>query len=226
MVILEACVETLEDARGAQAGGAARVELCANLADDGTTPDEGLLIETVEALTIPVLAMVRPRAGSFVYSGGELAAMEAQAARARTLGARGIVTGAVTGTAAVDVPAMRVLIAAAADLPVTFHRAFDRIDDRSSALDALIDLGVSRVLTSGGAATAIDGALEIQRLVRQAAGRMTIVAGGGVRAHNVERLIAMTGVTEVHARLGSEAAVRGFVRRLRSRAGVQRTSDW
>lgn len=204
MVILEACVETLEDARGAEAGGASRVELCANLAEDGTTADEALLAETVAALTIPVFAMVRPRAGSFVYTSGELAAMETQVARARTLGARGIVTGALTSSSAIDGAAMRLLIAAAGPLPLTFHRAFDRIADRSAALETLVDLGVSRVLTSGAAATALDGAAEIRRLVDQAAGRIAIVAGGGVRAHIVENLVAMTGVSEVHARLGGE----------------------
>jgi copper homeostasis protein len=216
MAILEACVETLEEARAAEAGGAERVELCANLAEDGTTADEGLLRESIGTLAIPVFAMVRPRPGSFVYSAGELAVMQAQVARARDLGARGIVTGVLTSASEVDVPAMRVLIAAAGSLPVTFHRAFDRVGDRSRALEMSIDLGVSRVLTSGGAATAVDGAAEIRRLVEQAAGRITIVAGGGVRAHNVDTLIAMTGVAEVHARLGDEATVRGFVGRLRS----------
>lgn len=214
MVIVEACVETLDEARGAEAGGAGRVELCANLADDGTTPDETLLAETVKALGIPVFAMVRPRAGSFVYTAGELAVMEAQVGRARTLGARGIVTGALTASSAVDDAAMRVLIAAAGALPVTFHRAFDRVCDRSAALETLIELGVTRVLTAGAAATALDGATEIRRLIDQAAGRMAIVAGGSVRAHNVAALIAMTGITEVHARIPGEADVREIVRRV------------
>lgn len=211
MVILEACVETLEDARSAEAGGAGRVELCANLAEDGTTPDEPLLIETVAALTIPVFAMVRPRAGSFVYSADELVAMQAQIVRARALGARGIVTGALTVSSEVDVAAMRVLVGAAGPLPVTFHRAFDRIKARSFALETLIDLGVRRVLTSGAAATASDGTAEIRRLVEQAAGRIVIVAGGGVRGHNAGRLVAMTGVTEIHARLRGEDDVRTVV---------------
>jgi copper homeostasis protein len=211
MVILEACIEALEEARAAEAGGAGRVELCANLAEEGTTPDARLLAEMVRALSIPVFAMVRPRPGSFVYTAGERSAMEDAIARARTLGARGIVTGVLTDASGVDVSSMRALVAAAGPLPVTFHRAFDRVGDRSAELETLIDLGVSRVLTSGGAATAIAGASEIGRLVSQAAGRIVIVAGGGVRGHNARRLVAMTGVTEIHARLGGEDDVRMVV---------------
>lgn len=214
MVILEACVETLESARGAEAGGARRVELCANLADDGTTPDEAVMAAVVGALTIPVFAMVRPRAGSFIYTAAELTAMAEQIARARTIGARGIVTGALTEASMVDVAAMRRLVAAADPLPVTFHRAFDQVRDRSVALETLIDLGVTRVLTSGGAATAIDGAAEIKRLADQAAGRIVIVAAGGVRAGNVGSLVALSGVTEVHARLGDASAVDAVVSKL------------
>ena len=216
MVILEACVETVEEARAAEAGGAARVELCANLADQGTTPEAARLAACVSAAAIPVFAMVRPRPGAFVYVPAERDAMEVEARRARTLGASGIVTGALTPERTIDVPAMRALVAAAGPLPVTFHRAFDLVGDRPEALETLIDLGVSRVLTSGAAATALDGAVEIARIVRQAAGRIVVVAGGGVRAHNVGEIVARSGVSEVHAHLGGEDAVRAVVSRLRS----------
>lgn len=215
MAILEACVETLEAAQAAEAGGASRIELCANLAEQGTTPDDRLLEACITGLRIPVVAMVRPRPGAFVYDAAELSVMARQVGRARALGAAGIVTGALTPEGAVDVRAMRLLIDAAGPLPVTFHRAFDLAPDRDAALAAVIAVGVARVLTSGGAATASEGMPEIARLVRRAAGRLVVVAGGKVRAANVDDLIVHTGVSEVHARIGTADEARGIVSRLR-----------
>jgi len=121
-------------------------------------------------------------------------------------GLAGVVTGVLSPDGSVDAPRTRALVEAAAPLPVTFHRAFDRVADKVSALEALIDAGVARVLTSGGAPTALEGAETIAALVRQARDRMVVLAGGGVRAHNVRDLIALTGVREVHSRfLGATA---------------------
>lgn len=214
-MILEACVETIAEARAAEAGGAARIELCVNLAEQGTTPPDVLLADCVRALTIPVFAMVRPRGGPFVYTPPEIAAMREDVQRARALGARGIVTGALTPTGDVDTHAMRVLVEAAGPLSTTFHRAFDLTRDRHGALEALIALGIARVLTSGGAATAVEGAGEIATLTRQAAARIVVMAGGGIRAHNVAAVVARSGVTEVHAHLGAEDAVREVLHQLR-----------
>ena len=211
MVLVEACVETLTEARAAHMGGAGRVELCANLAEGGMTPDEGLLSACVESLAIPVFAMIRPRAGPFVYTPSESALIEHQVVRARMLGARGIVAGGVTAAGSIDADTMRLIVEAASPLPVTFHRAFDLVADRTEALETLISLGVARTLTSGGASTATEGAGEIARLVRQAAGRIVIVAGGNVRAHNVRDLVARTGVTEVHGHLTTAETVGAVV---------------
>jgi copper homeostasis protein len=216
MVLVEACVETLTEARAAHMGGAGRVELCANLAEGGMTPDEGLLSACVESLAIPVFAMIRPRTGPFVYTPSESALIEHQVGRARELGARGIVAGCVTAAGSIDAATMRLVVEAASPLPVTFHRAFDRVADRTEALETLISLGVARALTSGGASTATEGAGEIARLVRQAAGRIVIVAGGNVRADNVRDLVARTGVTEVHGHLTTAGTVGAVVEATRT----------
>jgi copper homeostasis protein len=212
VVILEACVESVDEARAAEAGGAARVELCIDLAVQGTTPPDLLLGDCVRALTIPVCAMVRPRGGPFVYSPSEIAAMREDVRRARALGARGIVTGALTEAGGVDAEAMRALVEAAGPLPTTFHRAFDLIRDRREALESLIAIGIARVLTSGGAATAVEGADAVETLVRQAAGRLVVVAAGGIRAHNVRAVVEGTGVTEVHAHVTTVEDVTRLVR--------------
>jgi len=122
---------------------------------------------------------------------------------AKAMGAQGIVTGVLEASGAIDVKRLQVLVRGAKDLPVTFHRAFDLASSSAEALEQLIDAGVSRVLTSGGANTALQGALRISALVNQARGRIGVIAGGGVRENNVHEVIALTGVKEVHARISS-----------------------
>jgi copper homeostasis protein len=214
MAILEACVESLDEARAAAAGGAARIELCANLAEQGVTPDESVIAACAAAIDIPLFVMIRPRPGDFVYSGGELAMMRLQVAAARAAGARGIVTGALTPRRTIDHAAMTTLVEAAGPLPVTFHRAFDLIDDRAAALASLLALKIERVLTSGRSATASAGAAEIARLVERAGRRLIVVAGGGVRAGNVRDIVARTGVTEVHAHVTTREDVQALVANL------------
>jgi copper homeostasis protein len=211
VIAVEACVETLAEALDAQAGGADRIELCADLASDGTTPPDDLIRACVRQLALPVFVMIRPRPGAFVFEDDEIERMLRQARHARKLGARGLVTGALDARGRVDVAALAALVREAHGLPVTFHRAFDRIDDKEAALEELAALGVSRVLTSGGAPTALEGAAVLARLVRQAGSWIGIVAGGGVRAHNVSDVIARTGAREVHGHFGTAAAVRDIV---------------
>lgn len=124
-------------------------------------------------------------------------------ALARTLGARGIVAGVLGENGKIDLTGTRELVRAADDLPVTFHRAFDHTANPADALEQLIDAGVARVLTSGGANTALEGAPRIAALVNQARGRLRVIAGGRVRENNVREIIALTGVEEVHARISS-----------------------
>lgn len=199
-VLIEACVESLDGAMAAEAGGAGRVELCAGLDSGGLTPADAVVRACSRRLGIPVFVLVRPRPGSFTISRAELELHERQIRRATELGAAGIVAGALTPIRTIDRPALAALLRAAAPLPLTFHRAFDEIADQFSALDQLIELGVTRVLTSGGAVTAAEGSTRIRVLHARAAGRIVILAGGSVRRHNAGALVRSTGVDEVHSR--------------------------
>ncbi len=198
MIQIEACVESLEAAVAAAQGGAHRIELCADLAAGGTSPDSALLGACVAQLAIPIFVMVRPSAGDFCYSAAEHDTMLEEIRRAKSAGAHGIVTGALRPNRTIDEARTRGLIDAARPLPVTFHRAFDSCDDVEETLDTLIAVGATRVLTSGGRRSAPDGAAAIANLVRRAAGRIGILPGGGINGENVAALVRTTGVREVH----------------------------
>lgn len=195
---MEAAVETLISAVSAERAGVDRLELCSALSEGGLTPSAGLIASVLERVRIPVFIMVRGRGGHFVCSDDELQVMRRDVEHARAAGAAGIVTGVLRPDFTIDTGRMRQLVDAAGDLPVTFHRAFDLTTDPDAALDRLIGAGVRRVLTSGRAASALDGADTIARLVGRAAGRITVVAGGGVRADNVLEIVTRTRVAEVH----------------------------
>ncbi|HYT70392.1 MAG TPA: copper homeostasis protein CutC [Gemmatimonadales bacterium] len=197
-ILVEACVDSIESALAAAAGGAHRIELCANLVEGGTTPSAGTLAVCRAHLDIPIFVLVRPRRGDFLYSAAELTVMLEDIRHAKQAGAHGIVTGVLRADGRIDEDRTRELMAAARPLRVTFHRAFDVCRDATEALETLIALGVDGVLTSGQAATAPEGAKTIARLVRQAAGRIGILPGGGITADNVSALVGATGVTEVH----------------------------
>jgi copper homeostasis protein len=215
LTLVEAAVETLESALAAERAGADRIELCDNLNEGGTTPDGGLVAAIVERIRLPVFVLIRPRAGDFVYSESEFHVMIRDIELTQTMGTAGIVTGALDANGRVDVKRTRILVKAAGGLPVTFHRAIDSAANLAVALDDAIDAGVSRVLTSGGAPTAREGVEVIAALVLQARKRVSIVAGGGIREHNVREVIARTGVHEVHGRLIDEAQMRGLVNAVR-----------
>jgi len=199
-VLIEACVDSVPSALAAEAGGAGRVELCDNMIEGGTTPSAGTIAAAKARLRIPVFVMIRPRGGDFLYSEVEYDVMRRDVAHARALGADGVVLGLLDRDGAVDVERTASLVEAARPLPVTFHRAFDVARDPDQALDALVGLGVERVLTSGQAPTAPEGAALIARLVRQAAGRIGILPGCGIDETNVREFVAQTGADEVHVR--------------------------
>ena len=182
-------------------GGAGRIELCARLDLGGTTPSAARIERCAATLAIPLFAMIRPRGGGFVYDAGEVEAMAADIRMAIAAGAQGLVFGALRPDATVDAVVMQRLIDRARPLPVTCHKAIDASRDPLEALDALLALGVDRVLTSGGAATAAAGASTIARMVARAGDALVILAGGGVRADNVRALVQQTAVREVHARI-------------------------
>ena len=202
-VLVEACIDSVRSALAAERAGAGRVELCAALHDAGTTPSAGMIAAVKAAVRIPVFVLVRPRGGDFVYAEAELDVMRRDVDAARRLGADGIVTGALQPDGRIDAGVLGGLLDAAAGLPVTFHRAFDLAPDLPAALETLAGLGVRRVLTAGGAPTAREGADVIAALVARSAGRVGILAGGGLREEHVGEVARRTGVPEVHVR-GSE----------------------
>lgn len=148
--------------------------------------------------SVPVVVLVRHRPGGFVYTGGEIAALAASCREFASLGVSGIATGALDRFSRIDEGAVSALVDAAGDVPVTFHRAFDSVQDMPEALETLVDLGVGRVLTSGGAPTAPSGAGVIAGLVEQARGRIEVLPGGGVRSDNAALLARISGCGWIH----------------------------
>jgi copper homeostasis protein len=201
VILIELAVESLAAAQAAAAGGADRIELAPELTVGGLTPSDELTKSVVDHVDSPIFAMVRPRAGDFIYSAREIAEMCGTIEKLRALGVHGVVTGALASSRAIDLDATAALVAVAADLPLTFHRAFDRAADLSLALEQLVDLGVARVLTSGGAPTALEGSARLRALVEQSAGRIAVLAGGGIRESNVRDVVSLSGVKEVHTKL-------------------------
>ncbi len=199
MALLEVAASSLTSALAAQAGGAGRVELCGQLADGGVTPSYGLVATARDRLRIPLYVLVRPRSGDFLYDEAEFELMQRDIEACVRLGCDGVVIGALDADAGVDLAGCRALVAAAGGLGVTFHRAFDAARDPARALEDVIALGCERVLTSGGHRSALDGAAHIAALVQQAAGRVRIMAGAGIRPENVANVLARSRADELHA---------------------------
>jgi len=196
--IIEVCVDSAESALAAQNGGADRIELCQALCEGGLTPSVGLQAVVRERLKLPVAVMIRPRGADFCYSDAEFEVMRQDLQFAKQAGANLLVFGLLTPDGTIDVARMRELIALARPLPVTFHRAFDMVRNAETALEALIGLGVERVLTSGLERTVMEGLEVIVALVQQAKGRITIVPGGGINERNLPRILAATRAQEFH----------------------------
>jgi copper homeostasis protein len=175
------------------------------------TPPPQLTANVARTIAIPFFVLVRPRPGDFCYSDEELSSMKQDVRVAIEAGASGIVSGVLTRDGGVATQPMQELVESVEGLPLTFHRAFDVVDNQSEALETLIGLRVARVLTSGRGSTALEGAAEIAALVRQAASRIEILAGGGIRDHNVAAVIEQTNVREVHSRLVDESSMRRLV---------------
>ncbi len=197
-VLLEICVETLRSAEIAAKAGADRLELCSELSVSGLTPADRLVRQVTAATDLPVMMMIRPRGGSFVYNASEIETMIAQIARGKSLGVAGFVFGALTPEDKIDVDACTRLLAAASPYATTFHRAFDEVRQPLEALRQLSQLGCQRILTSGRQPTAIAGVALLRQLVTFADGKIGIIAGGGLSAPHVAELVTQTGVREVH----------------------------
>ncbi len=211
-VTLEVCTENVAGVLAAEVAGAHRGELCSSLTEGGVTPSLGLFQQVQARSRLPIHVLVRPRAGDFCYTDLELAVMLDDLALFKDAGADGFVFGALHEDGTLALPQLEKLMAAAGNVPVTFHRAFDVCREPLEVLERLVALGVTRLLTSGGQPDALAGAPLIRRVTERAAGRLTVMAGGGVRPHNAAQLIRETGVTELHvsARQPSPADLSGF----------------
>jgi copper homeostasis protein len=197
-MVLEVCIDSVESALAAQEGGATRVELCGDLAHGGTTPSKEMVTSVREHVAIPISVMVRPRPGGFCYSQIEFDVMRRDVEMMKQLGANGVVLGLLAADGAVDVDRTQILVKTARPMSVTFHRAFDECKDLLQALDILRNLGVERVLTSGGKKEISEGLPEVARLVKKSSGSIKIMAGGGVRFENVLEVVKRTNVDELH----------------------------
>lgn len=197
---LEIAIQDPRGAHVAAAFGADRVELCSALVTGGLTPSLGLVDAVLEATSGQedfVHVLVRPRGGGFRYDGSEVEVMERDIRMLRELGVAGVVIGALDGQNRVDLEAMRRMMDAAEHLEVTFHRAIDTCENPVAVVEQLMELGVGRVLTSGGAARSVDGIEQLTRLSAVADGRTQIMAGGGVRIEDIGALVG-SGVDAVH----------------------------
>jgi copper homeostasis protein len=197
-MIIEVCVDSIAGVRAAKAAGADRVELCADLLEGGITPSRGMIRQARTIKGIGVHVIIRPRGGDFLFDDDEFAVMRSDIETAKREQADGVVIGMLTPDGEIDIKRSRELIALARPLSVTFHRAFDVARDPLRALEALIELGVDRVLTSGQEASVLEGLELITDLVRRASDRIIVMPGGGITPRNIERIVSAARPREIH----------------------------
>jgi len=201
--ILEISVETVAAALAAERAGANRIELCSNAREGGTTPASALMQATRELVHVPIFAMVRPRPGNFLYSEAEFSAMQRDIDSTQKSQMDGVVLGLLDANRKIDVTRTSQLVAHAAPLPVTFHRAFDECANLSAALEDVIKTGATRLLTSGGKTTAPEALEVLADLVRLAADHIVVMPGSGLHAGNIREAVQQIRASEYHAGLSS-----------------------
>lgn len=200
-MIKEACVETFEEAVLAEQRGANRIELCSALHLDGLTPSVELMQKACTNLKIPVMVMIRPKAGNFIYSENDIRQMEVEIDQAKKAGAAGVVFGLLTPENKIDEANTRRLANYAQPLPVTFHKAIDELDDPVEGAKTLKNIeGIRRILTSGGKPTALEGQATIRAMMTATEGKITILVAGKVLQSNLEEIQKITGAKECHGR--------------------------
>ena len=199
--VVEIATTDFESTKNAVAGGADRIELCANLGEGGTTQSYGVIRMVREQFDLPVYPIIRVRGGDSLYTEEEYECMMMDALNCKAMDCDGVVTGFLKANGEIDVARTAKIVGAVYPLGVTFHRAFDRCKDPLQALEQIIDAGCERILTSGQETTAVKGSNLIRQLVEQAAGRIIIMPGSGVRADNVKALADSTHCTEFHSSL-------------------------
>ena len=199
---IEICATSFQSAKNAQLAGADRIELCSELGVGGITPSFGLIQKVVEELEIPVFVLIRPRSGNFVYSDDELDGMKRDIKICKELGCAGIVSGVLTAKNQIDFKRTQELIEISKPLEFTFHRAFDLVVNPNESLPKLIEIGVTRILTSGGETSAEKGLKTLFQLKNSTQNKLTILPGGGISPENVH-LFKENGFEEIHASASS-----------------------
>jgi copper homeostasis protein len=200
---LEICVESVDHAVAAARGGAHRIELCSDLSSGGITPSAGLIQTARRHVHIPIHVLIRPRAGDFCYSDYEFEIMRSDIDAAKQYGMDGIVLGILHESGRIDIERTKTLVELARPLPVTFHRAFDVSGNLEMSLEAAIQTGASRILTSGGQPRATDGLSTLARLVQAAKGRILLMPCGDINSNNVVQIVQTTLAQEFHTSAGS-----------------------
>jgi copper homeostasis protein len=203
---LEVIAFNIESCLIIQQSGANRIELCDNPAEGGTTPSYGFIKKAREKVTIDLFPIIRPRGGDFLYSEEEYAIMQQDIIMCKELGCDGVVLGMLNKDGSVDTERTKHLVALAYPLDVTFHRAFDRVNNAEQALEEVIRCGCTRILTSGLHPTVNEGKTVLKKLVEQADNRIIIMPGSGLRASNVQKIAAFTGAVEFHTSARKEKA--------------------
>ena len=196
-MILEVCVDSVESAVNAKLGDADRIELCGDLVVGGVTPSLALYERVREKVDIPIHVLLRPRFGDFLYSEEELEILIRQAKIFSEAGADNLVIGCLTPDGRLDLEAMNRIKEAAGDTPINLHRAFDMCRDLNEALEDAKALGVTSILTSGGCASAKEGAKVLDELKKNA-GDIDIMAGAGMNAQNIKFMLNTTALTSFH----------------------------
>ena len=204
-VLLEVAVDSFEAALAAADAGADRLELCSQLSVGGLTPSVELFRRVRDAVSIPIVVMIRPRGGHFVFDGRESAEIGRSMATFRRWNSDGFVFGALTEAGAIDRAACAKFIRRCAEIPAIFHRAWDERPRSAADLELLIELGFRRLLTSGGARAAFEGVSVVRESIEQAAGRIEILPGAGIAPGNVEDIVRRTGCTQVHGTFKNSA---------------------
>ena len=199
-MIKEACVESFEKALEAQSNGANRIELCENLAVGGTTPSYGTVKICLEKLNIPIFPMIRARGGNFVYSKDEIKIMKEDIKIFKELGVKGVVLGCLTSDNKIDLEFTKELVDLAYPMEVTFHKSIDEILNPLDYIDDLVNIGIKRILTSGGKATALEGKDLINEMIKKSNGRLKIVVAGKVTKENLNRLSNLISADEFHGK--------------------------
>lgn len=199
-IVKEVCVESFDEAVKAVKAGATRIELCENLSVGGTTPSYGTIKQCLKKLEVPVMVMIRPRGGDFVYSDSELEIMKEDILICKSLGADGVVFGLLNNDNSLDEKNTSVLVQLAKPMQVTFHKAVDETIDPVSIAAQLKKIGVDRILSSGGKPTAVEGAEVLKEMIKVGGDAMKIIVAGKVTYENFQEIAAKIPSSDYHGR--------------------------